>query len=484
MSPLRLLKLAVCAAGLLFLGSYLFVAASRIGYPFELEWMEGAMADHVARVRAGQPLFVAPSVDWAPLLYPPFYYYCAGVLSRLVGEGFVALRLLSFLASIGCCGLIFLLVWRETRARTPSFLAACLFVATFEASGQWLDLGRVDSLFLLLLLWASYLSRGADTAPRAAAAGIVLAVAFCTKQTAIVFGLPIGLWLLKRRPRIGLVFGLAFVVFAGGSYGFGQWQTKGWYDFYLRQLPSLHPWARAALPGFWLEDIVATLPVATGLIAGWLVLGARRDREQGDFALALLAGGLGASWLSRLHEGGWDNVLLPAYGAMSVGLGLALQTFLSALSMHPALPAAVLSLCLVQFLLLRYSPVRCIPTEADRRAGRSLVAHLRELDGPVFVPSHGWLATMAGKRPSIHLSAFLDIVRVETGEARRRLIQDLQDALGKKRYAAIVLDESLSHFAAGLESSYRLHGEVFDDPAVFYPVTGARTRPRLLYLRR
>jgi len=43
-----------------YLGSYLTVALLRVGYPFELEWMEGTIADHVRRILDGQPLYVPP----------------------------------------------------------------------------------------------------------------------------------------------------------------------------------------------------------------------------------------------------------------------------------------------------------------------------------------------------------------------------------------------------------------------------------------
>ena len=49
-------------AALVVLGLYLVLAVIHLSYPFELEWMEGGMVDHVRRVLAGQKLYVKPTI--------------------------------------------------------------------------------------------------------------------------------------------------------------------------------------------------------------------------------------------------------------------------------------------------------------------------------------------------------------------------------------------------------------------------------------
>ena len=43
----RILRYAVLAASVWYVGVYLVVAWQRLPYPFELEWMEGGAVDHV-----------------------------------------------------------------------------------------------------------------------------------------------------------------------------------------------------------------------------------------------------------------------------------------------------------------------------------------------------------------------------------------------------------------------------------------------------
>ena len=55
----------------------------RISHPFDLEWMEGGMLLHASRVANGQAIYVPPSIDFIPFIYPPMYPWLVGGLSNL-----------------------------------------------------------------------------------------------------------------------------------------------------------------------------------------------------------------------------------------------------------------------------------------------------------------------------------------------------------------------------------------------------------------
>jgi hypothetical protein len=71
-----------------FVALYVYTAALRVTYPFDLEWEEGAFMDHVLRVVHGDPIYVRPSLDFTPFIYTPGYYYvgAAGLPGRRVGD--------------------------------------------------------------------------------------------------------------------------------------------------------------------------------------------------------------------------------------------------------------------------------------------------------------------------------------------------------------------------------------------------------------
>lgn len=491
MSTSGLLKVLVGLASSAAIVLFLVTVLGRIGHPFELEWIEGAMVDHVTRLLEGRTLYVQPSLDWAPLLYPPLYYELAAGIASIVGPGFLPLRLLSVGAAVGCFLLIHAIVAGEAGRRLPGLAAAGLFAATYAVTGSWMDLGRVDSLYLFLLLLGVFLARRGRSRPAMLGAGVVLALSFLTKQTALVAAIPIFGWALLARRRGALTLVTSFTVVAAATYLYLEVRSGGWYDFYVRRVPSLHSWLPGATRDFWLVDVGATLPVAGVLVLGWLLLaGTRRRRETGFFILALLIGGIAVSWLSRLHEGGWDNVLLTAYATLAVGFGLAVHELVRLLERSSRgvirLGACLLLVaCCLQFWLLRYVPADEIPTPADVRAGERVVDRLRRVPGEVLVPSHGHLATMSGKKPTIHLSAFLDIVRVDSGETRADLVRELADAMEQKKYAAILVDDSWRDFVTAFSRHYRREPELFqDEEDVFFPVTGPRTRPQILFTLR
>jgi hypothetical protein len=93
---------------------YLFVALHRIGYPYELEWLEGGAVEIASRVAHGQAIYVAPSIHYVPYPYTPLYFWVTGTVARFTGVGFLPLRLVSLLSSLGACGLLARIVWRET----------------------------------------------------------------------------------------------------------------------------------------------------------------------------------------------------------------------------------------------------------------------------------------------------------------------------------------------------------------------------------
>ena len=57
---------------------FLYLASQRIGFQYEIEWMEGGIYERVARVLEGKPLYVSPSLEFSPFVYTPLYYAGGG----------------------------------------------------------------------------------------------------------------------------------------------------------------------------------------------------------------------------------------------------------------------------------------------------------------------------------------------------------------------------------------------------------------------
>jgi hypothetical protein len=77
-----------------------------MAYPFTLEWVESNSSIHVVRVMQGQPLYVAPTYNFIPMIYTPLYFYVVASLALLNGKVMLAMRLVSLLASLASFALI------------------------------------------------------------------------------------------------------------------------------------------------------------------------------------------------------------------------------------------------------------------------------------------------------------------------------------------------------------------------------------------
>jgi len=479
----RLLRWVVLAIAVTFLAIYLAIALARIAYPFELEWMEGACVDHVRRVLAGQPLYVAPSLDFVPFVYPPLYFWLSAALAKLTGTGFLPLRLLSFVSSLGCFALIFLMVRRQTRSALAGIVGAGLFAACYPISGFWYDIARVDMLSVVLLLAAIYVVQLDRGWPSGLLAGVLLALAFLAKQIALAVALPVMLFALIFQRGRGLVFTATSLILSAASALVLDHVSGGWYRYYIFDLPRQHEIDAAAAVGFWTTDILAAVPIGLALAILGVARVWRTDRRSALLWGAVLIGGVGASWTGRAHSGGYSNVLIPGYAAISIVFALGVHAATqSANPRRGLLLSGVYLLCIAQLLRLAYDPRQQLPTAADRRAGEDLVAAMRAIPGNVYLPYHGYLPAVAGKRTHAHAMAVWDVARGRDREATERLLYEITDAIRRQGFAAVIVDTEV--FAQpDLENYYSRHPILFED-GVFYPVTGLRTRPKWLYLPR
>lgn len=102
------------------------------------------------------------------------------------------------------------------------------------------------------------------------------------------------------------------------------------------------------------------------------------DRSK-SFYLFVGMGMILASWTARLHEGSFENMLMPAYAILSIIFTLAMQQFLSK-------AAALYAVCIAQMLILEYDPRKQIPAQKDLEAGRKFIKILRSIDGESYAP--------------------------------------------------------------------------------------------------
>ncbi len=170
---------------------YLWIALHRLGYPYELDWMEGGSVELAARVAAGHSLYVAPSLHFVGWTYTPLYYWLAAGVAKFTGVGFFTLRLVSVVASLVSMTVLAWMVTRDGADRIVGLVTAGLFAGAFAISGAWFDTGRVDSLFVALTLVTLAWGMRARSRRDGLMLGGLAFLAFFTKQTALVALAPV-----------------------------------------------------------------------------------------------------------------------------------------------------------------------------------------------------------------------------------------------------------------------------------------------------
>jgi hypothetical protein len=479
----RAARLAAALIGLVAIGAYLSVALLRLDYPFALEQLEGNSLIEVHRILAGQALYPAPSVEYVPDGYPPLYFYVSAAAARVLGASYLTLRLVSLVSSLACFALLARLVQRETGSIAAGTGAAGVFAATYFATSDWFDIGRVDSMFLSLSIGGLYAVRRMSGTRGAIAAGTLLAAAALTKQTGLAELVAVlAVLMLSPRRRLARVAALSAVAVLGLSTLALRLTSGGWYTYYTLKEMSGQSLTAGNFSWFW-----TALATAMGLAACSALIGARRvPRELLAGCAALAVEG----YATLVHSGGAINDVLPAYLAVAVLAGLALgnRSGQPSTGGGVATLAGVLILAQSVVLLATSHPTRWIPSNADRAAGERLVAGMRALGGDVAVPSEPSLSLQAGMTLAAHPGSVYDVVRATDKEGIASYMDSAGAAVKARQFSAIITagaGKALFNPPYLLKYYQECLQSLPAGPAtVLIPVAGNQTRPAVVWVPR
>lgn len=479
------LRTRIFFAPLLLLGAVTFlhvlqVMYGRVAYPYELEWMEGGMLHQVLRVLHGEPLYGDPSLGFVPALYMPLYYYVSALSALLVGENLFALRLVSVAASLATHWLVYLIVLRTSRSVLSALLGLSLYALMFRHTGFWFDVARVDSLWamwLALMFYALLRYRDKPVLRHAVLLAGAAVLAFFTKQ-ATLFLLPfaaVTVWCwtgwqgLQRLLLPGLAMAavllLCCLLFTGGDFLFYTLQMAGSHGvtwFGVQRFLSI------------VGNAVPSLIIAS--IAFCFYCGGRaRDRAGW---LALLAGFVFLSGLSRAYAGAFFNVLMPLYCCLAItaatGFGWLVERSRGS-AIRTAGVALLLAFMLLDIWRYRFDPATQVPSPQTWQATAALVQRIASVDGPVCVASHGYLAWLAGKDFCAHNTQVTDLVTGADRQRAQRLLDDARQKILGGHYAAILLDREKELHDLGLQLSgipYTVTAIDYPQGPIRFPVNG------------
>ncbi len=487
----RLALAAVVVWSLAYTLQYATLALDTLAYPYQFEWMESGVVETVQRLADGESIYGPPTVEYVPYIYTPGYIAATWLVSLVTGVDFLAARLVSFLSILGSAWLIYRFIRRETESRPWALVGVGLLFATFTLSGRWYHLARVDSLNLLLLLLPLYVLRFRTSTRAALVAGLLMTACFMTKQAApIAFLPPVGLLFFAEPAarRRTFLAGSVFIVTTLLSVLVANALSDGWFVYYVFEVPRQHDIVQSLYRGFWISDLATVAPLLCMSVAGIGFFAARVGRRAW-FYVGLLIGFLAVAWVSRLHSGGYLNVIMPACAVLALVAPLGLGTLDAA---HAAAERArwggsptrigLAAFTAVQLFALGWSSGPSLPVPGDRENGVKFVEYIARIDGDVLLPDFNFIPRRAGKRSFALGMASRDLLRLESPDDRgkKALTADIAMALSERRFAQVILSEE-EHLRELLMPTYCFKERLDFAPT---PTTGWVIRPQWVWVPR
>ncbi|MCA9705088.1 MAG: DUF2029 domain-containing protein [Myxococcales bacterium] len=485
MSP-RTLLVARRTVELLALGwavLLLVVFAWRLAFPLELEWMEGGMLHQARRIQLGQSPYPPPGPDYVPFLYTPLYSVVLAGLGTVLPLGYVLGRAVSILAWGATGWALWRAVRLEGKPRAHAAVAVGLACSGYVFTFRWLDLARPDTLAIALVAWALLLLRHSGArASRAVWAGVLMALAFWTKQTAASFVIASGLGVLlvgwRRLPLLLALYAGTIAIIDGGGMLLGNALTDGWLWTYVYELHQSHAFNHERFTtktwGMFVHAWPAVMLVVLGLVSAGLGrlpgrlrrwrsrpttgagTGEGGDPVRGPRALAywvlMALAGLLVSALGYATQWAEPNAFIPGVVLGALALAVALPTGGRGEAASLALVAVQLVLCLLVEPL--YQPVqtrglaglgesyawqdphRTLPRSEVWSRARALRDAIEAAPGEVLALHRPWWSVLAGGEGHVGSMGLTDV----PPDQRQAIEAALRESVAERRYAWIWLE--------------------------------------------
>ena len=482
---LVVLQAGVAAVSVVSILQWLGAMGSRLTNPYPVEWLEGAFVAHSLRVLHGQPIYIAPSAEFIPNLYPPLAYWVQALAMQWIGPTLPAARWVSVLATVGVAYLAALVVYRASRSRLAALAVGAIFLDAYAVCGGWYDQARNDMIFLFLGLASLIVVTGKPSIQRAIVAAILASLATWTRQQGLAF-LALGLIHLGFRARKEtLVFAVTAAainipgiyiaqVLSHGWFLRYTWTTLGDYTLHYDRMPIIF------------RMFVANLSLLFAATVLWLVIKVRLRR----FGELLSVWGLGlgmfslAAFLAMIKEGGFVNHFIPVVLFALILVGIAIGDFAHQ-RRHLRALAFALAILIVQYFAWPHPSSALVPG-AVRNSQHEVVEEIRSHEGPVLALDDPYYLKLAGKAMHADGGTIFWLSEMDLD-----LPGDLKEKVSRQDYQAVLLSTPVEYGIHARTSSARKLYELIDEHYEFsrriIPENGRVVTlrvPRYLYLPR
>ncbi|MCX7736570.1 MAG: glycosyltransferase family 39 protein [Candidatus Kapabacteria bacterium] len=493
----KVLRWLIILGSILFVLTFVIMAVIRMNYPFELEWMEGGSVDHTQRILNGQGIYVEPSVEFIPYIYTPFYYYVSGLFSLIFGVGLFPLRLVSTISTIATGAFIFLLLKKETKDTFAAIISTGLFFGFYVIGGAWYDLARVDSLFILLFVISIYFLRQKKNNWYYFLAALFAFLSYFTKQSTLSFALFVMIYLIIFERKGFWTYSITFIGLVLITTIIYNYSTSGWYYFWNFELPAAHRWNFEFTILFFTRDIFEHTGIAVAFAFFYFFINYRNRKDKSIdidktyiFYLFVFLGMFAGSYFSRLHYGGFLNVIIPAYTILAIMTGLCYNQIMNLINSNSHNEKQInytfqiiLNLMVIaQFLAVVYDPGLQLPSEKDFQAGNEFIEKVKEQEGDVLIPGNTYTYyILAGKKNYAHIELINDLY--EHNETYgKKVMNDFKNKLENHYFTVIYANKLFIEHFPFFKDFYEEKEPIFNDESSFKTKTGHIMRPEWIYV--
>jgi hypothetical protein len=244
----RALWALMAAVALWHLAALAYIVATRVAFPFDIDWLDGGSLYQAYRIAHGERLYTEGGAGFVPYPYPPLYFAVLAGIGRVTGQiDYVAARLLSILSFAGVAlAAVRVVRLHATALRCSRRQAALIALATAaliasgypSASGAY-DSVRPDALAAAFACGAVILAcfpttSDASSGPRhALGAALLMTLALFTKQTHVVLGLALGVLFFVRSRVLGFFYVATLGTLSIGGFLALERATSGAFSAWL-----------------------------------------------------------------------------------------------------------------------------------------------------------------------------------------------------------------------------------------------------------
>ncbi|MGC6491625.1 MAG: hypothetical protein ACON5B_02195 [Myxococcota bacterium] len=293
----RLPLLVPLVFALLLMADMATIFAGRMTHPYDLEWMEGGMLTHAWRVHHGLPLYVEPSPEFIPMIYPPGYPTLLAVLGWIFPLGHGLGRAVSLVGTGLAASALVFLGWRHAKSPALGLIGAAIYFGCYPNAGAFQDLVRPDALFVGLLAWSMVLAPEQRQRLRDLSA-LLLFAAFTVKHNAAAFGVPLALGLWARHGwRAALRWGV-LAASLGGAFTLAMDLTSdGNFTAYILDVPRSHPIVDNRVHPGTIRELSHAVAWPLAVLCGWALAALATQGPRLLRAVGVLSAIAAAAWV-------------------------------------------------------------------------------------------------------------------------------------------------------------------------------------------